>query len=394
MFIMVYDDESDHWEQARSSWDHMTCEERLHLASWSAQISSQLKFDPFEFHTIVSIFEGHRPRFWYFTFVNCGATSITPVSFSIHALNVQQGSDAEFGMDQSGSLSLQVLFATLFALVCGLSFASTGTREARLEGPRTRSRPLAGFLKASAACSAAGCVCSALHWSRFSGDGTGILEMQVLGTLLGCLAKAILTFLQFFIAKGWALLFNHEEREVRQRYLILSGLGVTILVSVGCEIHEQYYRTESTQYYMYEDWPAFLILVINSCLLIAAWVMGCQTCRKERLRDVRLLYVFASAGCGIYFAAMPVIFIAASELEPWVVRKYIERAELAARFAATLVLLICLWPSKLDALISSRLKHGPEPELLSDHGEDMRDEVELRQGRSAAGVGGDDEDCE
>merc|ERR1712085_71356 len=86
--------------------------------------------------------------------------------------------------------------------------------------------------------------------------------------------------------------------------------------------------------------------------------------KRESVFDVKWFYSVVSAACGIYFASLPVVCLLAELLNPWVRRKYVERYELVARFAATLLLAICLRPSQVNSLVAARLKNGEEPQLL------------------------------
>jgi len=370
LFIMAFDDERHHWLRAREFWSDLTCEERHHLASWVGLV----QYKPGNASVVtVHVRQAIRPRFWYFAFVNCGASILKPVSFSVHALNELQGFQAEFGMDVRGSMPLEATFSLLFLLLLLASFAVLWTREARLNDSAGR-RPLLRLLQISAGCSAAGCGCRALHHYIFSFNGLGLEEAQVLGTLFACAAKASFTLLQFLVARGWALLETPDERH--HRYAIVGMLGAVIVLSVGCEIHEQYFHDQSTSFYLYESWTGILILALNLLLLASAWLFTWQTYSKEAALPVRNFYRLVSAACGIHFACLPLMCLLAGSLHPWVRRKYVERSEIGARFAATVLVWLCLWPSRLDALLAARLKNRQQPKLLA--GDEPGGEEELQ----------------
>jgi len=283
-------------------------------------------------------------------------------------MDLRQGLEAEFGMDENGSLPIEACFAILFAGVVAYVVFVSGSREARLSGS-PESRPLLRLLLLSAACSAAGCTCRVVHLASFTQNGEGLLAAQILSTLLIGLSKALLTVLQFLIAKGWALMFTPDEACLRG--VIVVALFASIGLSVACEIHEQYFHDQRTTFYLYEDWTGYLICGLNLGLLSLAWFLTYRTYKAEAAEDVKGFYCVVSVACGIYFAALPVIAVVATLLSPWVVRKYIERVELTARFIATVLLVRVLRPSRLDVLVARRMKNPVANEqevMLRDQG--------------------------
>jgi len=210
-----------------------------------------------------------------------------------------------------------------------------------------------------------------LHHLAFASNGRGAVLLAVLGALLACVAKALLTILQFSIARGWAVFYSPDDWP--KRFMFLTGLSSVVFMSVGCEIWEQYFHDQSTAFYHYESWPGRLILGLNTCLLVSALAYMWGTYKREPLQEIRTFYALVTAACGIYFTAIPVVCLLAELLDPWVRRKYVERTEISTRFAATAMLLLCLRSSSLDRLVAARLKNGDQPELL----EKSAEEVEL-----------------
>jgi len=392
LYFVAYSDEKDHWKRVRPFWGELTCKEHRDLASFEIPVTSALAgtsepvvnvgavlaaglgymeslvvSSPGKFEDTVTVRQELRPRFWYFAFINCGATIVEPVEFSVHAWNLFQGFENEFSLDQTGSLALESVFATFFFAAMCTVVAMIQNRRNRLEAGEvaTRSSPLLRLLGASAGCSALGCACRAVHHLVFAYNGKGVLFAAVLGTFWACLGKAVLTILQILIAKGWGLLFTPDERP--QRVAIATMLTVVITLSVGCEIWEQYFHDQSTSFYLHESWPGHIILSLNIFVLAMAWYFMLDTYSKEREPAVRGFYTVVSVACGIYFAALPIVCILAELLAPWVQRKYVERVEVSARFASTALLILCLRPSHVSTLVSARLKNRDAPELLEEH---------------------------
>lgn len=367
MYLMVFDDEPDHWAVARSRWDIMTCEERLKSANYYTQLTPLGG----RLNRTVEIREKIRPRFWYFTFVSCGASPLAPVEYRIHATNTRQGFDSEFSYDQAGILSMQFFFALCFSGLAAVAFNVT-RRGAGTEA--LRSRPLLCLVFLSAICSAAGAWFLTLHFFTFALYGEGLGLLRVLGVCLGCGGKALLSVLQLLAAKGWALFYAPEE--LSQRRMMTCALGSIISISAWCEIHGEFFHDWSATLYLYESGPGIAILALNAVLFLEAWRSMHETYRHETSQEVRVFYFLVTSACCLYFLALPLICILASALSPWVRDYYVTRVEITARFLATVILAICLRPSRLDAMISARLEDGLEP--IGEMREDS-DEKEERQ---------------
>jgi len=237
-------------------------------------------------------------------------------------------------------------------LVC-LAGQCAAARSRRRHGLRgVRSRPLLLVLRASSALSALGCGGRAAHHWLFLHDGYGLPPVGVAGSLLACGARLLLTVLQFFIGKGWALFASPEQKT--QRCMIFVALLLVMGVSTACEIRAHYFHDMDTHFYLYESWPGLLILTLNLGLLGASWLMTWDAYLSEPSPALRSYYCTVSLAAGVYFASLPIICVISGALSPWVVRKIVERTELCSRFIATVLLLLCLWPSRVDALVAAR----------------------------------------
>eukprot|EP00928_Gymnodinium_smaydae_P018540 TRINITY_DN17058_c0_g2_i1.p1 TRINITY_DN17058_c0_g2~~TRINITY_DN17058_c0_g2_i1.p1 ORF type:complete len:494 (-),score=103.23 TRINITY_DN17058_c0_g2_i1:68-1462(-) len=374
MYFLTFDDTWDHWQRVRLFWHDLSCEEMRELANYEYRVSNFLTKPPYKDRRQVTVSQEVRPRFWYFVFLNCGAETMDPTIYSIHTTNIHQGFEAEFGKDVVGSLALEATFAVCFFLLAAVASLVQYGRRAQTAGGS--SSALLRLLGTSAGCSAIGCGCRALHHLDYASDGRGVLFLAVMGTFFACVGKALLTVLQFMIAKGFAL-FTPEERA--KRLAIAGVLAGVITVSVGCEIWEQYYHDQSTSFYLHESWPGRLSLALNLCLLTAAWRFTWLTYSRETQPEVKRFYVLASAACGVYFAALPVICLLAELLDPWVRRKYVERVEVSARFVASATLFACLLPSRVASLVAARLKNRDAPGLLGDEAFEENELSELRE---------------
>lgn len=351
LYLVVFDDEQDHWKQALDHWQTMGCREMLQYASWAQNIS---EFDD-AFNRTVSVHEETRPRFWYFAFAACGVDIVEPVTYELHTENMLQNLQSEFGLDEKGALQLQLAAALLFV---GLAFVLRQVARTATGAEALRSRPLLRMLVLSALCSAAGAVCLSLHLLVFMNNGYGLAPLEVLGQLWVSSAKALLTLLQLLTAKGWALFYAPEE--LVQRRLMMAILAGIVFTSVACEIHAQYFHDWSTAIYLYESWPGMIILLLNVILFAEAWRSMRETYQHETSEEVRVFYIMISSATFLYFLTLPLMCILATFVRPWVRAKYVSRTEVASRFIATVILSLCLKPSRLDAMVNARLEDGLE----------------------------------
>jgi len=352
IYLMSFDDESSHWQRVRSRWSKLSCAELRSDASGAIDLTPGLTTAATDFTTSIRIVEHIRPRFWYFAFVNCGARVVVPVSFKLHATNVRQGPAAEFGIDERECLIVEGLFCGLFVALGVATYLAVGSPN---DGPGAeRRRLLLRVLQVSTFCSGLGCAGEVLHRAVYASNGTGVALAGVFGTLCDCTARALLMALQMLVARGWALLSAPSEWQ--HRHTIAAALVVVVLLTVGCEVHAEYFRDQSTSLYRYQSWPGGLILALQLGLLLLAWSWVWAAYRRETVPAVRVVHRAVLAVCGIYFATLPVVCLLADVVRPWWRRKIVEGVELGSRSVATGLLLMCLHPWSLQQLMTAQSK--------------------------------------
>eukprot|EP00929_Paragymnodinium_shiwhaense_P072924 TRINITY_DN37022_c0_g1_i2.p1 TRINITY_DN37022_c0_g1~~TRINITY_DN37022_c0_g1_i2.p1 ORF type:complete len:410 (+),score=103.63 TRINITY_DN37022_c0_g1_i2:307-1536(+) len=349
LFLMVFDDEADHWSSVKNQWDALECEELLHRASWSIPLTPLTNV----FNRSVAIRESLRPRFWYFAFAACGVPMEEPVSYEIHAVNVRQGFEAEFGFDQRGAVPLQ-LFATAGFLAVLVVFRKLVGRATSAEV--VRAKPLLRLLLLSASSSAGGAVLLLLHNLLYVWNGYGVFLFEILGQALCCLGRAFLTLLVVLTAKGWALFYAPEE--LGRRRIMVGILGFILLVSIGLEIRQDFFDDWSTTLFLYESNAGVVILVLNMVLALEAWRSLRETYSDDSSPALQEFYLSISAANVLYFGTLPCMSLLAMLLSPWLRAKYVDRAEVISRLAATILMTMCLRPSKLDAIVDAKTQEG------------------------------------
>lgn len=366
LYLIVYDDEKAHWRAAHRSWETLTCKERLADASWARRLSPLPSNGILNSSVFVS--EELRPRFWYFTFVACGVKSfLTPIEYHIHTQNILKDVEREFGVDEEGSLTLQLLFMVIFIVFsCGLRV--TITVPGRSES--FRARPLLRLLVLAAVFSAAGCTLAAIHYAFYAMDGMGLPPVEVCSVVIASLSKAFLSVLQLLTAKGWVLFYSPNE--IAWRRFTVCTLGSIIIASAACEIHGQYFHDWRTTLYLYESGPGLFILLVNIILFVEASRSMYSTYWNEVSPEIREFYKTVGAAMTMYYLMLPVICLAAGLYSPWVRRKYVARTELVCRFTCMALLAYCLRPSRLDIIINSRLEDGLDSDMC-DSGDEMEE---------------------
>lgn len=354
LYLLVFDDEEDHWLQVRRDWGTVTCDSIEEMARYASLKYAISGLDGTVNRT-VGILESVRPRFWYFTFVACEVDEVQNVEYELHAENIWQGSRAEFSLDENGKLGLEVLAALLFV---SLSQVLRYHAKRATGAEALRSRPLSRLLQASATCSAVGACCLMLHYSVYATNGVGVVFLQMVGQLFVCLAKAWLAVLQLLTAKGWALFYAPEE--LGRRQFMICVLGGIVLITLVCEVHADYFHDMSTTLYLYESTPGYVILGLSMVLFLEAWRSMRETYHHETSEEVRVFYLLVSLASSMYFLTLPIMCFLAAVFDPWVRAYCVSVAEVCSRFLATVVMAICLRPSRLDAMVNARLEDGPE----------------------------------
>jgi len=306
------------------------------------------------FRRSIDLFEHLRPRFWYFVFVACNVSSVAPVHFSIHATNTRLGYQREFGMDQWGSLPLQLVFAlAFFMLAAGTHVLATK----RAAGPSVyRTRPLLFVLIVSIILSGASSLAIALHCVAFARDGWGMPWLEVLGVVCATASKCLLVFNSFLLATGWALLSSADK--VVQRTLVLGGLATVAFISFACELHSALVHDTSTALYLYDSDAGTTLLVMHVAFFVTYLISMRKTYAREESADVRLFYVRITSVYCVYFVTLPAVVIVACLISPEWRFKTVTCVELALRLATLVALVHSLWPSSLDAVLRSRLDNA------------------------------------
>jgi hypothetical protein len=184
LFLLVFDDEDNHWQRARRDWYTSTCAEKKAFASYvqPLNISYITTTQPISYK--INIVEKLRPRFWYITLVSCetpfvsytklgswkGPLQQTPMDYKLHLQNVDLGWQSEFSSDHAGMLGFCIAFCVAF--ICIAVYFHIESRKQEIE-----QHPLVLMLSVSHALSIASAVTFAIYYAMLS---------QMVGSAFSC----------------------------------------------------------------------------------------------------------------------------------------------------------------------------------------------------------------
>jgi len=354
--LMFFSDQQNKWKRVRYNWPS-TCEDLNRSASFIQPVkpvfNETLGQHSFDFKTTVGVTQRIRHRYWYFALVACNVTVMPRMEYHLHTVNVNQGFQAEFGMDEDGSIALDLFtwlgFFCMFGVVLGFAIKRFGLGALRM-------RTLLQSLLVAVVLSSVGGLFMLIDSLTFARDGVGAREAAVIGATCECLAKVQLGLLQLFVSRGRD--FLRSPREFVRRTVILISVLIFITVAVVSEIYEQYYAhlDWSTTVYFYSSKPGAIVLFLNIALFMDVVRSTRQLFQKGDLTpQLRQFYLRTAICATMYFLALPVLVVLACNCAPWVRRKFVERAEILSRFLVCGLLAYCLWPSRLDHIVDARL---------------------------------------
>lgn len=356
LFLMLFSDQQQKWQRLRHNWPS-TCEDLWEAASFIQPVEPNYNESQgehrFDFQTTVGVKQRIRHRYWYFALVACNATAVPRMEYHLHTVNLNQGFQAEFGMDEDGSIALDLFtwlgFMALFGAVLGYA-------RKRFGHGALWTRPLLQSLLVAVALSSLGGLLMVVDSLSFALDGRGVRELAVIGATCECLAKVQLALLLLFVSRGRD--FLQSPREFTRRTVVQLSVVVFVLLAVGSEICEQYYAhlDWSTTVYFYSSKPGFVILAMNMALFLDVVRSTRQLFAKgDMMPELKQFYIRIAMCACLYFLALPILVAVAFNFNAWLRRKWVERIEVLSRFIVCGVLAYCLWPSRLDHIIDARL---------------------------------------
>merc|ERR1740121_2234800 len=374
--MMMFSDQQHKWQRVRYNWP-TTCDILRESASFVQPVKPAFNESRgqhrFDFKTTIGVKQRIRHRYWFFALVACNVTLMPRMEYHLHTVNINQGFQAEFGMDEDGSIALDIFTWLGF---CGMFATLVGFAMKRFGHGALRTRPLLQSLLVAVVLSSVGGFFMLVDSLTFARDGVGVREAAVLGATCECLAKVQLALLQLFVSRGRD--FLQSPREFTRRTVVQISVLIFIALAVGSEIYEQYYAhlDWSTTVYFYSSKPGAVVLLLNILLFIDVVRSTRQLFQKgDMTPQLRQFYLRTAICAGMYFLALPILVGVALNLNPWLRRKWVERIEILSRFFVCGLLAYCLWPSRLDHIIDARLSaaagEGKPDNLASLNEEEM-----------------------
>lgn len=362
--LMMWSDEGARWPAIRKSWPD-TCE-ALHETAARVDrvriVNHTEDLWKYKFDISINVKQAIRPRWWYFALVACNVTELPEVKYHVHAVNYLRGWEQEFGMDEEGSVALDLITWLLF----GFLFVWTlGFAMKRFGHGALRERPLLRGMLAAVALSSFGGVMMLADSLTFAFDGVGNREAAVVGAFCECIAKVQIALLQLFLVRGRG--FLQSPSEYTRRCVVQISVALYVAIALGSEVYEQYFGhlDWSVTVYFYSSRPGMVLVTLNVALFVDVMRSTVQLFRRGDLSpELRGFYMRAAGVAALYFLALPLVVLVATVIEPWARTKVVERVEVLSRFLVSCALVYCLWPSRLDHLVNARLDlsmDGAEP---------------------------------
>jgi len=354
--LFLFSDQDDKWQKVRYDWP-TTCQILHDSANYVGLLSPVYNESTgthrYDLQTTVGVRQRVRHRYWFFALVACNVTTMPRIEYDLHAVNMHQGYQSEFGMDEDGSIALDIFtalgFFLLFWVILGCAIRKFGCGA-------LRERQLLQSLLVAVTLSSFGGFCMLADSLKYAQDGIGHREAAVVGAASECLAKVQLALLQLFVARGRD--FLRSPKEWSRRTVVQVGVVLFVGIAVWSEIYEQYYSEMdwSTVVYFYSSKQGALILLLNIVLFIDIVRSTRDLLSQSDLTpQLRTFYLRTACCAGLYFLALPLLVIVAYHFHPWVRRKFVERIEIFSRFLVCGLLAYCLWPTRLDRLVDARL---------------------------------------
>lgn len=343
LYMLLFDDEQQHWRDAHKNWDTSSCAEKKRMASFHVDIDL---YSASTRHFQTTYIKEHlRPRFWYMTFVACGIPRNTPINFSLHSTNEKWGWQQEFSYDRIGILPfLIVYFVAILCTTLAIFWATTWRREAQEQ--EWRKHPYIRLLWVVAVASSLSCGFYMVHYFALSRDGVGYWGWCLAGIIASSFANCAMLLIAALSGLGWLI----SGRPLQCRRRLFGAVGFLGIASTLCEIHSEVYLDESTRLYAQES-PVGLLVMLSKALLFC-WVIKEMraSLREEWLERLRNFYKAFGISFACWSLSTPIIVVSAFLLKPWFRFKVVMILEHVARLAG-LALLGSLFAGPLSPIL-------------------------------------------
>lgn len=377
LWLLAFDDESNHWQQARRDWDTSTCEQKKAFASYSHPVALTFSSTKQPIEYKVNIVEKLRPRFWYFAVVDCGMSFLQPMDYTLHLQNFELGWQNEFSWDHTSMLELYSVFCGAFFILGIYCYVAAWKQE-------IHDHPLLRLLSLTHALSVASTLSFAAYYGIFLQNGEQRQHLRFIGVLSSTMTMSTFFLTIMLIGEGWAEVKGFacsikDKRDFFQAVFVLAG------ACTFCEIHSEFLVDQSTKLYNYQSVPGVLVLVIKIAMF--SWFLHStrKTLGATQGHQDRTFYKVLLWTLTIWFLSVPVTVIFAWFLDPWYRYKLVTVVDYSSRFTGQVLLSLVLVGSlspicNLDTKVSSG--HPVRTPAISLELED--NEVKLLQGAKQA----------
>mmetsp|Transcript_113748 Transcript_113748/g.328467 ORF Transcript_113748/g.328467 Transcript_113748/m.328467 type:complete len:451 (+) Transcript_113748:104-1456(+) len=324
LFFVIYDDERMHWRRIRDRWDSATCQEKIEAASVRSWV--QLWTTDRKANFTIHLKEHIRPRWWYFTFINCGAeVENVRLRYSIHATNDKVGSFGEFSIDELG---LWKVYLAATAAFTGAAYITHRWARKQTQDAVMRDHPYIQLLLLSYAASWFSAILFLLHYTIYMYDGFGSKRLRFFAIFAGIVANCTIYLIAILSSCGWAI--TTATLPYRRSFLgLVTFVGC---LHAMCELNAQTTLDQSTTLHAYAGGVGVFSLILK--VFIFCWFAFQVKHSYEMEMDTRrrLFFKYHGIGVSLWALTVPVVVLLAFRVSPWVRYKWVTGVEIFARF--------------------------------------------------------------
>jgi len=348
LWYALYDDQEGSWDSVYHSG--LSCYDKTLRAKNLGDIMAGSAKIKYGVPTSVSIYETHRPRFWYAVMLSCWGlnnqtTYFGSTHYDLHFTQAQGTSwDIEFGVNEMGLNSLY-----LVAFLVYLIFTTLHMYFAIYKRYKSENKFVHGLVKiytGSLALQFFTVFFELIHYGTYGRDGQGVPGLDKFARVLDAFARVTFILLLLLLAQGWTI----NRPDLRFRFIILAAIGILTAFYVSLIIWDAAGRDPASTLYVYDSVPGYLVITEVCILWLWFLVTVILSIRSETDKAKRCLFLTLAILYSLWFLVLPFIVLVALALSPWVREKVVTGFLVTAGMIGYCVLGSMLWSDAFFAI--------------------------------------------
>ncbi|EFA84739.1 glycosyltransferase [Heterostelium album PN500] len=309
--LLLYSDLDTVW--GKISTGDLTCHERVMAASSQVNSVSGLN------GKTVSV-DQRRARWWYFAIANCDQNTGSHYQIDIPYYEIRANNDGDsfnslISADQQGIPQSEIAFILFFLALLIFSIVSIVFLWHRnLESKVMKLFSIVLFFKILALF-----VCL-IYWAMFLRYESGHKDINLAGTSLDLIARALFILLLLLVGQGWTI--SPFYGNVVSRVINVIMFVVILVMSVAIYLVPNVTFMPSKMYtFFYDTIPGYILLAFFLTIMIWFIVL----CRNSYVKQVDIVkkkfFLYFGLIFTFWFLMMPVSVLVSHFLESWVRQK-------------------------------------------------------------------------